>query len=45
VVINERFRLQGYFEAFNLFNQLNVNQVVDTFPPDAQGRFHLPPQR
>ncbi|MEW6730189.1 MAG: TonB-dependent receptor [Acidobacteriota bacterium] len=45
VPINERVRVQGFFEVFNLFNRVNISNIVDTFPPDVQGRFNLPPQK
>jgi hypothetical protein len=45
VSFSETARLQGFLEAFNLFNRTNVSQVVTIFPPDAQGNFNLPPQR
>lgn len=41
----ERVRAQGFVEAFNLFNRLNVSQVSNTFLPNPQGQFNLPPQK
>jgi hypothetical protein len=43
-IINERYKLQGFIEIFNLFNRVNIDpNVIDrTFTPDAQGRFTLP---
>jgi len=44
VVIKERYRLQGIFEIFNLFNRVNISEVDRVFPLDSQGRFNLPPK-
>jgi hypothetical protein len=41
--LGERLRVQGFAEAFNLFNRTNVSQVANLFPPNAQGQFNLPP--
>ncbi|MBI4854149.1 MAG: carboxypeptidase regulatory-like domain-containing protein [Acidobacteria bacterium] len=42
----EKFRLEGYVEAFNLFNRVNIDPttIARVFLPDAQGRFNLPPK-
>jgi hypothetical protein len=42
VAINERYQIQGFIEAFNLFNRVNISEVNTIFPPDAQGNFNLP---
>jgi hypothetical protein len=44
LAINERFRLQGFIEVFNLFNRVNISEVSRFFPPDANGNFNLPPK-
>ncbi|MEW6733430.1 MAG: TonB-dependent receptor [Acidobacteriota bacterium] len=44
VNVNERVRIQGIFEVFNLFNRVNISDVARVFPPDPLGRFSLPPQ-
>jgi hypothetical protein len=44
VVINERYRFQGFIEAFNLFNRVNISDVDRIFPMNAQGGFNLPPK-
>lgn len=41
---NERIKLTGYFEAFNLFNRLNISDVNRVFPVQPDGTFNLPPQ-
>ncbi len=43
IALGEKVKLIGYFEAFNLFNRLNVNEVNRVFPLGANG-FNLPPQ-
>jgi hypothetical protein len=43
VKINENIRIQGFVEIFNLFNRVNISKVDRVFPPDATGRFNLPP--
>ncbi|KAF0250244.1 MAG: ferrienterochelin and colicins outer membrane receptor [bacterium] len=43
-VIKEKYKLEGTFEAFNLFNRVNISDFSRSFPPDAQGNFNLPPQ-
>lgn len=40
--INERYQVQGFFEAFNLFNRVNISEINGIFPPDANGNFNLP---
>lgn len=42
--IKERYRIEGFAEAFNLFNRVNISEVDGTFPADAQGNFNLPKQ-
>ncbi|KAF0250298.1 MAG: ferrienterochelin and colicins outer membrane receptor [bacterium] len=44
--IKERYKIQGFVEAFNLFNRVNINpNLIDrTFSPNNQGGFNLPPQ-
>jgi hypothetical protein len=44
VAVNERFRFQGFVEAFNLFNRVNVSDLDRIFPADNQGNFNLPPK-
>jgi hypothetical protein len=44
LTIKDRYRLQGFIEAFNIFNRVNINEIDRTIPPDAQGRFNLPPR-
>jgi len=44
ISIKERYRFQGFVEAFNLFNRVNISEISRIFPPDAQGRFTLPPK-
>ncbi len=40
--IKERCKIQGYIEAFNIFNRTNISDVSRVFFPDAQGNFNLP---
>lgn len=40
--IREKVKVQGFFEAFNLFNRVNISDVSRIFPPDANGNFNLP---
>ncbi len=40
----ERYRLNLSIEGFNLFNKVNISQINNIFPPDANGNFNLPPQ-
>lgn len=40
----EHYSVQGFFEVFNLFNRVNINDIDRIFPPDAMGNFHLPPK-
>jgi hypothetical protein len=44
--INERYKIQGFIEIFNVLNRVNIDpNVIDrTFTPDEQGRFSLPPK-
>ncbi|MFY9225335.1 MAG: TonB-dependent receptor [Blastocatellia bacterium] len=42
--IKEKYQIEGIFEAFNLFNRVNISDFARTFPPDTQGNFNLPPQ-
>lgn len=44
VSIKERVRIKTTFEAFNLFNRVNIDpeQINRTFLQDAQGKFILP---
>jgi hypothetical protein len=46
IKVNEYIRFQGIVEVFNLFNRVNIdpNKLDRIFPPDAHGRFNLPPQ-
>jgi hypothetical protein len=44
ITINERVRLSGYAEVFNLFNRVNISDFNRIFPPRADGSFNLPPQ-
>ncbi|MBL8150577.1 MAG: hypothetical protein JNN15_11680, partial [Blastocatellia bacterium] len=43
---SDQYKMIFFAEAFNLFNKTNINpNTIDrVFPPDAQGRFNLPPQ-
>lgn len=41
--LGEKVKFTGYFEAFNLFNRLNVNDVNRVFAPGPNG-FNLPPK-
>jgi hypothetical protein len=43
LVFGERLSLTGYFEAFNLFNRLNISDFNRVFPPRPDGSFDLPP--
>jgi hypothetical protein len=40
--IQERYKVQGFVELFNLFNRVNISDFDRTYPPDAQGNFLLP---
>lgn len=42
VKFKENISVQGFFEIFNLFNRVNISQINNLFPPDAQGKFNLP---
>ena len=44
VSIGERFRLLAFIEVFNVSNRVNISEVDRFFPPDANGRFNLPPK-
>jgi hypothetical protein len=44
LTIGERYRIQVFGEAFNIFNRVNINLIDEIFPPDAQGNFNLPPK-
>ncbi|MEW6734232.1 MAG: carboxypeptidase regulatory-like domain-containing protein [Acidobacteriota bacterium] len=44
VTIKDRYRVQGIVEVFNMFNRVNISELDRIFPPDAQGRFVLPPK-
>ena len=43
ISFKERFKFQAFFEAFNLFNRVNISTFDRTFPPDQRGNFNLPP--
>ncbi|MBI4854435.1 MAG: TonB-dependent receptor [Acidobacteria bacterium] len=43
ITVGEKVKLIGYFEAFNVFNRLNVNEVNRIFPLTPNG-FNLTPQ-
>jgi hypothetical protein len=43
VAIGEKVKITGYFEAFNLFNRLNVNDINRVYPLTPTG-FNLPPK-
>src|SRR5262249_41661955 len=43
--IGERYRIQGFFEIYNMFNRVNISTINRIFPPDAQGNFNLPPRQ
>lgn len=38
----ERFKIEGLFEVFNVFNHTNIREFARTFPP-VNGVFPLPP--
>lgn len=42
--IKEKYSLEAFAEAFNLFNRVNISEVDGTFSADAQGNFNLPKQ-
>jgi hypothetical protein len=42
VMMGERYRIQGFFEIFNLFNRVNISEVSQVFLPDSNGLFNLP---
>src|SRR5690242_17924645 len=42
VEIQERYKLQGFVEIFNLFNRVNISDFDRNYSPDAQGNFNLP---
>lgn len=44
ISINERFKITGYAEVFNLANRTNISDVNRVFPPNADGSFNLPKQ-
>lgn len=44
ITFKERYKIQGFAEAFNLFNRTNISDVSRIFFPNAQGGFNLPPQ-
>ncbi len=43
ITFKEKYSIEGTFEAFNLFNRVNISDFDRTFPPDAKGNFALPP--
>jgi hypothetical protein len=43
-LVKERIQVQGFLEAFNLFNRVNISEINGIFPADAQGNFNLPQQ-
>jgi hypothetical protein len=43
VNINERVKVTGYAEVFNLFNRVNISDLNRIYPPRADGSFDLPP--
>lgn len=46
VNIKDNVSIEGFFEAFNLFNRVNpqLDFNSNVFPPGPDGRFNLPPQ-
>lgn len=40
--VSEKYLLQFYVEAFNLFNRVNISDVNPIFAPDPNGNFNLP---
>lgn len=44
IKFKDKYNFQVTFEAFNLFNRVNISSFNRFFPPDAQGRFNLPAQ-
>jgi hypothetical protein len=40
--IQERYKIQGFVEFFNLFNRVNISDFDRIYPQDAQGNFNLP---
>ncbi|MBL8194650.1 MAG: carboxypeptidase regulatory-like domain-containing protein [Blastocatellia bacterium] len=42
VKLGETYEFQGFIEAFNLFNRVNISEIGRIFPADAQGNFQLP---
>ena len=45
--IKERYKIEGFVEAFNLFNRVNIDPATASrfFMPDSQGNFNLPRQK
>ncbi len=41
--VKEKIQIQGFFEAFNLFNRVNINEIDGIFPL-VNGSFNLPKQ-
>jgi hypothetical protein len=46
ITLKENYTIEGFIEAFNLLNRVNINpnSIDRTFPPNAQGVFNLTPQ-
>lgn len=44
ISFNEKLKFEALIEVFNFFNRVNISDIDNTFPPDAQGRFNLPSQ-
>lgn len=42
ITIKERYKIQCYIEAFNLFNRTNIDNISRLFFPNTQGNFNLP---
>ena len=42
VKLGETYEFQGFIEAFNLFNRVNISEIGRIFPADSQGNFQLP---
>ncbi|MBK7991862.1 MAG: hypothetical protein IPK14_00190 [Blastocatellia bacterium] len=41
----ESIRIETFFEAFNIFNRVNISEIDRVFTADKQGNFNLPPKQ